>query len=1005
MTRNRYGVCLLLAGFLLAGSGLSAAEVTSRRRLEDYEADVYGPLRFSEEITGFIEHELRYLISRQKRNGSWDSAQPMGGGRTTMEAGGTVDNVTLTAMCAYSLRKYGEFGSASIDDSVARALAFVTYMIRSGKQRNDVQDSPWHYIYALRFLVGEHPNIKDAAIRTQVEDACAFIIRELQDVQQGTAGQRSVEFAWDRGSDKYPGTLGFDVRSDSSGVVLSRFEFLSNRDSTPLKIGDRIMAIDGKKIAAKADIDALAFRAGQKVQLLVQRDGKSVRFDYICAPVPAADFGVSIRKGYDQGSIDGFEIDQVFRGSCLRAAGLVKGDRLLSFDGVKILNRRHFTELSRSVWAGKKVRVAYLSGGKKREVQVTPPAISNEKWLRGYHGLKILVRGAAVSSVAYGSPAGRAGCLVGDKIVEINGRSITSGRGAVSELSRAAAGRVVEMIVVRRGARKSIKFAMNRTIESIWYSRNRDAGGGWGYLRSVKGGNSFTTADAMRELLKAKRAMPKLDIPDQMIYRAFRMLSTLRKKQPNSDVESYRYDAAGSFWRVQDIRSDIGRLCSAELACLMYTDAGMKTDGMPRTQKHLEKTLAEWLKHRGILDLVKFPKGHGKLSIAPWFWMYAYRTTVEAADYLTINDALREKVRRNAMNAFFKHAEFRYEEKLGAEGWIIGGDLTKELHDTCQMLDALATMKHLYKQRLKVKHPALGEVMKQFNATKYGAAHVLARSLAGKAPAAEIKLIQDAIADRFASRLGDIKAICTENPYDAMHHLKQMKTHFAGYEPLAQTDKLAAAWLKKYGPGQKRPPTPLEKALALRDAKPLAAEWGLDLMKYGDPDRAAVRGRWTKPDCQMISPKEANARFQLPVTPKGDYRLEVQFTRLEGDALAVMLPVGDTGVLLVVGGWGGRVSGLAYVGRKDANRNKTTRDGKLTNNVKHTLGITVRRADKAAASVEVTLDAKPYIKWSGPISQLTPDRDWRLRDPKALGLGAYGATIVFHSCRFQILDN
>ena len=1007
MNRNRYGVSLLLAGLLLASSNLAAAEVTSRRRLPDHEADVYGPLPFSEEVTGFIEHELRYIISRQKRNGSWDSAQPMGNGRFSMEAGGTVDNVTLTAMCAYSLRNYREFGSASIEDSVARALDFVTYMIRSGKLRNNVQDAPWHYIYALRFLVAEYPNIKDAAIRKQVEEACAFIVREMQDVQQGTTGQRSVEFPWDRGSDKYPGRLGFEVRSDSKGVVLTSFEFLSNRDAAPLKIGDRIMAINGGKITAKADIDALSLLAGQKIELLVQRDGKSVRVDYICAPVRAADFGVAIRKGYDQTSIDGFEIDQVFRGSCLRAAGLVKGDRLLSLDGAKILNRRHFTEFSRSIWGGKKVRVAYLSGGKKREVQVTPPAISNEQWLRGYHGLKISTRGAAVvASVGYGSPADKAGCRAGDKIVEISGRSITSGRGALTVLSGMAAGKVVDMVVVRGGEKKSIKFALNRTIESVWVSRSRDSGGGWGYLTGVKGGNSFTTADALRELLKAKAAMPKLDIPDQMIYRAFRMLSTLRKKQPNSDVESYRYDAAGSFWGVQDIRADIGRLNSAELACLMYCDTDMKTDGLARTQKHLEKTLEEWLKHRGILDLVKFPKGHGKLGIAPWFWMYAYRTTLEAADYLTVNDALQEKVRRNALKAFFEHMEFRYEEKLGAEGWIIGVDLDKELHDSCQLLDGLATMKHLYKPRLKIKHPALQAVMKQFNATKYGEAHKLIDALAAKdqAPAAEIKLIRDAIKDRFDARLDEVKAIQKVNPYDGMHHLKLMKSHFEGYLPLAETEKLLAAWKERYGEGENPPPSPLEKVLALRASEPLPAKWGQgarDLLTPVDPAKAAIRGRWTKTDGQMISAKQANARFQLPATPQGGYQLEIQFTRIEGDCLGVMLPVGRAEVLLVVSGWKGRVSGLAFVNGKDADRNKTKRDGKLTNGVKHTLGITTRLPGKGRANIDVTLDGKPYIKWEGLQSDLSPDRAWRLRDPKALGLGAYNAVIVFHSCQFK----
>lgn len=1107
-------VSLMLAGLSFAWSqppdssassgaatqGASAAQqakgkVTARRWLPDYEADVYGPLPFSEEVTGFLEHELTYILSRQNANGSWDSAQPTGKGRAKMEAGNTVDNITLTSMCAYSLRQYTEHGPDAFEAAIARALRFVTYMISSGKLRNNRQDAPWHYIYALRFLVHEYPKVKDPTIEKRVEDACAFIVRELKDMQHGTRGQRSVRFRWNRRSSpglvvadtedgpgvvvrcnaetpafaagvrvgdrlltanedlvnsavryamaeldwsggdtvefqvlrgkdvrvfrvklpgQYPGTLGLKVREAPEGVSLTGFDFLSNRDLAPLQPGDRILAANGRKIAKKTDLDGLALHAGQKIELLVQRGEKSHRFDYICAPVPAADFGISISRGYDQGARDGIAIAQFLGGSCLRAAGLNEGDRLLRLDGALILNRRHFANLSRSLSSGKKVRVTYLSGEKRKEVEVTAGALPNEKWLRGYHGLKIAARSpAVVESVDYGSPAEKAGCKPGDRIGEINGMPIESGRQAGALLSGVASGKRVDLVALRAGAKRRMTFVTNRTTDSVWVSRTRYSGGGWGYLTGVKGSNTFTTSDALRELLKAKRAMPRLDIPEEMLSRAFRMLSLLRKKQPNSDVESYRYDAAGSFWGVKDIRADVGRLNSAELACLMYCDTDMKKDGPARTQKHLEKTLREWLKHRGILDLVKFPKDHGKLGIAPWFWMYAYRTTLEAADYLTINDGLREDVRRNALKAFFMHMEFRYEEKLGAKGWIIGGDLDKELHDSCQLLDGLATMSHLYRPRIEVKHRALQEAMKKFHATRYGDAYVLIQALAGKGKAPEpglatdMKLVRDAIQDRFASRLNDVQAIKRENPYDAMHHLKLMKPHFQGYPGLADAEKLLSAWKKQYGEEDKRPPSPLEKVLALRAAEPLPAKWGRGsryLLKSVDPARNAIRGRWTRSDGQLISTRTPNARVQLAATAEGSYQLETQFTRMEGDCMAVMLPVGRTGVLLVISGWGGKVSGLAFVNGKDANRNTTTRDGALKNRVKHTLLITTRLLGGDRARIDVTLDGKPYVKWEGPRSALSPDREWRLRDRKAFGLGAYNAIIVFHSCQLKMLN-
>ena len=1077
--------------------GAEEAPVTGRRQLPEYEADVYGPLPFSEEVTGFLVHELKYILSRQKPNGSWDSAQPTGKGRSKMEAGGTVDDVTLTSMCAYSLRQYGEYSPDAFEAPIARALRFVTYMLDSGKLRNNVVDAPWHYICALRFLVHEYPRVKDPALRKRVEGACAFIVRELQDMQHGTQGQRSVPFSWEKRSSpglvvedtedspgvvvrcgangpafaaglrtgdrllsangvlvdtavryamselgwvsgetvefmvmragkllrfrvnlpaQYPGTLGLEVRETAEGVSLAGFDFLSNRDLAPLRLGDRIREVDGTKVARRTDLDGLSLHAGQKVELLVQRGGESHRLDYICAPVPAADFGVAIAKGYDQSTRDGLGIAQFLAGSCLHAAGLRKGDRLLRLDGALILNRRHFGDLSRSVWGGKKVRVTYLSGEERKDVEVTARSLPNDRWLRGYHGLRFRTRGlAVVESTDYGSPADRAGCKPGDQILEINGGPVETGRQASTALSGIASGKRAELVVLRGGAKQRVTFVMNRPTESVWVSRDRDSGGGWGYLTKVRGSNTFTTSDALRELLKARRAMPKLGIPEEMLFRAFRMLSVLRRKQPNSNVESYRYDAGGSFWGVKDIRADIGRLASAELACLMYSDTELKTDGHTRTQKHLEKALREWLEHRGILDLVKFPKGHGKLGIAPWFWMYAHRTTLEAADYLKIDDPLREEVRRTSLKAFFKHMEFRHEPKLEGVGWIIGDDLDKELHDSCQLLDGLATMKHLYRPRVEVTQAALQEAMELFYATKYGEAYSLLQKLVAEgkakepAAAAEVKRVRDAIKDRFETRLREVKQIHRQNPFDGLHHLQAMRRHFQGYPGLGEVEQLATEWkrrLPEVPPDKRSEGGALSRFLALKKARPLPAKWehAVDLLEPIDPAKAAVRGKWTKLDGQIVSSETPYARVQLPAAPRGSYQLEAQFTRVSGDCVALMLPVHSTGVLLVVSGWKGRVSGLAFIHGKDADRNKTTRDGKLSNGEKHTLLARVLLRDKDHVRIAVALDGKAYLDWEGPRSDLTPDRQWGLRRAGSVGIGAYNAVVVFHHCQLQMLE-
>jgi hypothetical protein len=107
----------------------------------------------------------------------------------------------------------------------------------------------------------------------------------------------------------------------------------------------------------------------------------------------------------------------------------------------------------------------------------------------------------------------------------------------------------------------------------------------------------------------------------------------------------------------------------------------------------------------------------------------------------------------------------------------------------------------------------------------------------------------------------------------------------------------------------------------------------------------------------------------------------------------------------VVGGWAGKVSGIAFIDGKDADRNVTTRDGKITSNEKHTLQLDVHLHDEEHVRLAVRLDGKAYLDWEGKRSSLTPDRAWRLRRPGSFGIGAYNASVVFHHCQWQTLQD
>jgi hypothetical protein len=71
--------------------------------------------------------------------------------------------------------------------------------------------------------------------------------------------------------------------------------------------------------------------------------------------------------------------------------------------------------------------------------------------------------------------------------------------------------------------------------------------------------------------------------------------------------------------------------------------------------------------------------------------------------------------------------------------------------------------------------------------------------------------------------------------------------------------------------------------------------------------------------------------------------------------------------------------------------------------VKHTLLANVLLLERDQAWIRVTLDGGSYIDWQGPRAALSPDRAWSLRHPGALGLGAYEAIVVFHSCHLKMI--
>jgi len=607
---------------------------------------------------------------------------------------------------------------------------------------------------------------------------------------------------------QYPGVLGFTYRSDDRGaVIVSGLVAQGNPTGGAIVIGDRISQLNGKKISKPEDVGRVSLFAGQKVKVNIERGGRSQLVTVECLPAPAAYLGAELQGGRDLSNLDGFRIQKMTRSSCLKIAGIGFGDRILRINGARVMNRRNFRELERTLWAGQKILVTYLgkSGNNEKSVEVIAGERPYKESLNAYHGIALNnrrgVAGAIIKTVSAGSPADTAGLQTGDNIQKLNGVTVTDYRSAQKALNGLLAGQKLAIEVLRKGQVLNTQLAVHRPTTSPWISASIGKSGGWAYYTHVRGGTAFLTADILRELIHARKNLP-FAIPEDMISQPFVMLSKLRKKQPNSEVESYRYDAGGSFWNVKDIRGDIGRISAAELSCLMYCEAGLKHDSsMTRTQEQLAKALKEWIRYRGMLDYAK-TGGHQKFSIAPWYWPYSYLSTLQAAQYLKIDDALQLRLQKISLKAYFQYTKFTFEKDMGKDGWHIGYYPKKELLRVCMLLDGLATIKHLYRPIVSVEHTALKEAMAAFKAAHYGKAYVALQSAldAEKQPSADLKkqtaVLLTAIDNRFTSRLNEIKAIHQKFPRDALGYLKAMSPDFEGYVKTNELTKLIKVWEK-----------------------------------------------------------------------------------------------------------------------------------------------------------------------------------------------------------------
>ena len=180
----------------------------------------------------------------------------------------------------------------------------------------------------------------------------------------------------------------------------------------------------------------------------------------------------------------------------------------------------------------------------------------------------------------------------------------------------------------------------------------------------------------------------------------------------------------------------------------------------------------------------------------------------------------------------------------------------------------------------------------------------------------------------------------------------------------------------------------------------------IDLLRLVDPAKHAIRGKMEREGLGWaISCGVNTGRIAIPVEPQGSYELQVRFVRTDGkEFVGVVLPVGETAVVLKLGDTHGEYSGLEYVNGKGCAENATTvMPGTLQNNHEYPLGVKVM-VEGDQAEVVATLDGKPYIHWRGPQSALSGRDIWGGVRARSLGLGTRESTVLWRSAQLRMLS-
>ncbi len=185
----------------------------------------------------------------------------------------------------------------------------------------------------------------------------------------------------------------------------------------------------------------------------------------------------------------------------------------------------------------------------------------------------------------------------------------------------------------------------------------------------------------------------------------------------------------------------------------------------------------------------------------------------------------------------------------------------------------------------------------------------------------------------------------------------------------------------------------------------------IDLLTHIDPARDELVGTWrtdTLTGDLSVASSDQFPRLSIPIIPLGSYKLDIKLKRTAGtENLAFHLPTGNSSVMLVFGQSDQPFTILDNIDQTAGADVDSDAAGKLSeelqNDTEHAISIQVKLTGNRV-SISASLNGQPYASWSGPTNVLKISRDWKLNNPKALGLIAQNSTVEYSQISLTMLN-